>query len=89
MQRGVDEFGGIDILINSAGPIPLQVTDEAMFKKIQDVNVYGTFLMMKYASNEMIKADKGGVIVNLSSYAGLKGYNVLLLTVHQSLLFVE
>jgi len=79
VQRGVDEFGGIDILINNAGisgnPTSLQEIDEAMFKKIQDVNVYGTFLMMKYVSNEIIKAGKGGVIVNISSICGLMGFD--------------
>jgi len=79
VQRGVDEFGGIDILMNSAGigsSTPLQITDDALFKKIQEVNVYGTFLMMKYVSNEMIKAGKGGVIVNMSSTAGLMGVDI-------------
>ena len=76
VQHGVDKLGGIDILLNSAGiaPVaPLQLTDEAMFKTVQDVNVYGTFLMMKYTSNQMIKSEKGGVIINMSSFLGMKG----------------
>jgi len=67
-------------LLNSAGvaPVaPLQLTDEAMFKRVQDINVYDTFLMMKYVSNQMIKAGKGGVIINMSSFLGMKGGDLL------------
>jgi len=77
VQLTVEQFGGIDILFNNAGIFgtasSVDRTDEAVFKKIQDVNVYGVFLMMKYVSKEMIKSGKGGVIVNMSSVAGLRG----------------
>jgi len=79
VQSSVDEFGGIDILFNNAGILstgPLQLTDEAMFKKVQDVNVYGIFLMMKYVSNRMIESGKGGIIINMSSVGGLLGFDV-------------
>jgi len=81
VQRSVDELGGIDILFNNAGialPGSLQQTSEEDFKKTQDVNVYGAFLMMKYASMRMIEAGKGGVIVSTSSYAGMIGSESLL-----------
>ena len=80
VQRGVDEFGGIDILLHCAAAITkgrLQETDDELFKKTQDVNIYGTFLMMKYVSNKMIEAGKGGVIVNVSSDAGLVGIDAI------------
>ena len=77
VQRGVKECGGIDILFNCAGiispSVPLQSADEATFKTVLDVNVYGVFLMMKYVSNQMIEAGNEGVIVNMSSMAGLVG----------------
>ena len=77
VHLAVKEFGGIDILFNNAGILGqinlLQETDEVMFKKIQDVNVYGVFVMMKYVSNKMIESGRGGVIVNVSSVVGLKG----------------
>jgi len=79
VQRGVDEMGGIDILINGAVVVsaaPLELTEEATFKRVQDVNVYGTFLMMKYVSNEMIKSGKRGVIINMSSVTGLMGIDI-------------
>ena len=77
VQRSVDELGGIYILINNAAilPIaPLELTDEKTFKKVHDVIVYGGFLMMKYVSNEMIKSGKGGVIINMSSFAAIKTF---------------
>ena len=74
VQHSVDELGEIDILFNNAGIAltgSLQQTSEEDFKKTQDVNVYGAFLMMKYVSIRMIGAGKGGVIVSTSSYAGV------------------
>ena len=81
VKRAVEEFGGIDILLNIAAHSDksqlaaildsIAETDEENFKRTQDVNVYGVFLMMKYAAKEMIEAGKGGVIINMSSVNGL------------------
>ena len=75
VQLAVEEFGGIDILFNThafLGTInPVHETDELIFKKVQDTNVYGTFLMMKYVSNKMIESGRGGVICNTSSFTGV------------------
>lgn len=76
VEKTVKEFNNIDILFNNAGICevePVQSVDEEVFKRTQDVNVYGVFLMMKHVSNKMIESGKGGVIVNSSSIAGLKG----------------
>ena len=77
VEKAVKEFQNIDILFNNAGILcevdPVQSVDEEVFKRTQDVNVYGVFLMMKHVSNKMIESGKGGVIVNSSSIAGLKG----------------
>ena len=77
VEMAVQEFGGIDILFNNAGICcdvnPVQSADEEVFKRTQEVNVYGVFLMMKYVANKMIESGKGGVIINTSSVAGLKG----------------
>ena len=77
VEMTVKEFGGIDVLFNNAGICcdvdPVQSTDEEVFKRTQEVNVYGVFLMMKYVANKMIESGKGGVIINMSSVAGLKG----------------
>ena len=73
----IRKFGQIDFFFNNAGIqgalLPVHKQDDAAFKKLIDINVYGMFLGMKYVSNAMIAAGKGGVIVNTASLAGLLG----------------
>lgn len=60
-------------LVNSAGiarDIPFMKTDAALFRKIMDVNVTGTFIASKACVARMAA---GGAIVNLSSVSGLRG----------------
>ena len=76
VEKATKEFKNIDILFNNAAICevePVQSVDEEVFKRTQDVNVYGVFLMMKHVSIKMMKSGKGGVIVNASSIAGLEG----------------
>jgi len=75
VKATVDAFGKIDILINVAGIViggRVDNTPEEDFVRTMDVNVKGTFLVSKYAVLEMKKRG-GGVIVNVSSIAALKG----------------
>ena len=74
-KRAIDELGGIDILINSAGinirgPID-EVTYEE-FKQVQDINVNGTWLASRAVLPHM-KEKKHGRIINLSSTLGIVG----------------
>ena len=73
----IRKFGQIDFFFNNAGIqgalLPVHKQDEAAFKKLIDINVYGMFLGMKYVSNAMIASGRGGVIVNTASLAGLLG----------------
>ena len=73
----IRKFGQIDFFFNNAGIqgtlLPIHKQDEAAFKKLIDINIYGMFLAMKYVSSAMIAAGKGGVIVNTASLAGLIG----------------
>jgi len=66
----------LDILVNNAG-IYMQsnVVDilEEDWDKIIDVNLKSVFLCCKYAIPAMIKSNKCGVIVNVSSEAGIVG----------------
>ena len=48
-------------------------TDIAVFDKAMKINARGTILVTKYATKNMIAADKGGSIVNVSSQASLVG----------------
>ncbi len=71
-------FGGVDILVNTAGgtgPIetPAHSYPAEEFRKILELNVIGTFLPCKHAIPHMI-ARGGGRIVNLAGTSGLRGY---------------
>ena len=75
--RVVAEFGGLDVLVNSAGvtprKAPLDWDFEAKWDWVIDVNLKGTMLMSHAASEVMLEAGYGS-IVNLASIIGLVGY---------------
>ena len=73
-----ERFGGIDILVNTAGgtgPIETPAKDYPVeeFRTILELNVIGTFLPCKHVIPHMI-ARGGGRIVNLAGTSGLRGY---------------
>jgi NAD(P)-dependent dehydrogenase (short-subunit alcohol dehydrogenase family) len=68
-------FGRIDGLINSAGiglDIHVLDTPVAMFRKVVDINLTGTFIVGR-AVARIMKEQGGGSIVNIASIAGLRG----------------
>jgi 3alpha(or 20beta)-hydroxysteroid dehydrogenase len=70
------EYGPIGLLVNNAGIVsygPVDVMEPAEFRRVIDINLTGTFLGMHYAVPSLRKAG-GGVIINISSTAGLMGY---------------
>ena len=73
-------FGGLDILVNNAGVFwvrPIAMTSLEAFRQMQQVNVEGVFLGLKYGIPAIAKRaqqwDGGGSIINISSVAGLVG----------------
>ena len=77
MAGAVEDFGRIDGLVNCAGVlegayVPVDELDEAVWQQVMDVNLKGSFLTCKYAAAVM-KKQKKGVIVLLSSGAGVRG----------------
>jgi NAD(P)-dependent dehydrogenase (short-subunit alcohol dehydrogenase family) len=75
VQRAVDEFGRVDVLVNSAGILPLgQVLDvtEEGFDEAWRANVKGAFFCGQAAIEQMLRQGNGR-IVNFSSVAGLRG----------------
>jgi meso-butanediol dehydrogenase/(S,S)-butanediol dehydrogenase/diacetyl reductase len=75
VKAAVDTYGRLDIVINVAGIVlggRVDTISEEDFMRTMDVNVKGTFLICKYAVLQM-KKQGGGVIVNVSSVAALKG----------------
>jgi 2-deoxy-D-gluconate 3-dehydrogenase len=68
-----EKFGSVDILVNDAGiypatPITQMTADQ--FDKVIQVNLRSVFLTTKYAS-EIMKAQGGGKIINISSIDAL------------------
>ena len=71
----VDTFGTIDILINNAGVyyrLPIEETTEALWDAQIDINLKGSFFMVKAVAPTM-KAKGAGKIVNVASTLGLIG----------------
>lgn len=71
----IEEFGGVDILVNNAGIVKdclvLSMKEED-FDRVIDVNLKGTFNMIKNVYQHMMKKRRGRII-NLSSVVGLNG----------------
>lgn len=70
----VATYGGIDILVNNAGiypMIPAMKMSVEDFKKIMAVNVRSVFMFTKAVGDVMIKQDRGGKIINITSVDAL------------------
>lgn len=74
IEKTIEEFGGIDVLINNAG-ISMRAlfkdTELATLKKVMDINFWGTVYCTKYALDTVI--ERKGTIVGVASIAGHRG----------------
>lgn len=72
----VKEFGRIDGFYNNAGiegrQAPLTEYDQAVFKRVIDINLMGVYYGMRYVIPVMQK-QKYGKIVNVASVGGIRG----------------
>jgi len=62
-----ESFGGVDVVVNSAGimpMLPIQDADMDVFDKVINVNLRGTFIVLGQAANHL---DRGGRIIALST----------------------
>lgn len=86
VSAAVEEFGGIDILVNAAGVAPAQrvvardgsLFDLDLFRFVIDVNLIGTFDVIRHVAGAMAANAPGesgerGVIVNVASIAAFEG----------------
>ncbi len=72
-----DRLGGVDILVNNAGIAIFGGIEEmspADFRRIVDVNLTGVYLGMHTVLPGMRTRSRGGVVINISSTAGMMGY---------------
>ncbi|WP_089941241.1 SDR family NAD(P)-dependent oxidoreductase [Candidatus Entotheonella palauensis] len=78
VQRAVDQFGQVDIMVCNAAIIadqgidPLELTTD-VFSRVLAVNLVGTFLCAQAAARQMVAQGRGGKIVTVSSRAGRRG----------------
>ncbi len=75
INKTVERYGKLDVMVNNAGVAvmgsALDCSDED-FDHAINVNLRGVFLGTKYAAQKM--KDKGGVILNTTSVAGMVGF---------------
>ncbi|KAK7752582.1 hypothetical protein SLS62_005351 [Diatrype stigma] len=67
-------YGAPDVLINSAGiadsNIKAETYDPAMFRRLVDINLTGSFLMAQAVGRSLMKAGKPGSLVLVASMSG-------------------
>lgn len=76
VAAAVDTFGGLNILVNNAGIVnfaPIEDYTLEQWNSVIGVNLTGTFNGIK-AAIPALKKSKAGSIINISSIAGLRGY---------------
>ncbi len=74
IESTIKQFGGIDILINNAGISMRTLLKDAeldVFKKVMDINYFGTVYCTKLALESII--ERKGTVVGVSSIAGYRG----------------
>lgn len=67
MERAVEVFGGLDIVVNNASAIqltPVTMTDMKRFDLMHQVNARGTYMVSKYAIPYLLDSDNPHILMN-------------------------
>jgi pyridoxal 4-dehydrogenase len=68
--------GGIDVLVNNASIVPFVAWDDvdlAHWRKIIDVNLTGTFIVTRAATDQMRAKEKAGRVISIASNSFFAG----------------
>jgi 3-oxoacyl-[acyl-carrier protein] reductase len=80
VERAASEWGRLDIMVNNAGasfrskPEDISING---WNTVIGINLNGVFLGCKWAGRQMMQQKTGGVIVNISSIAGVYGSTMM------------
>jgi len=76
VEEAESTFGPVSVLVNNAGVVEfasIEASSDETFRRVLDIDLVGAFFGMRTVLPSMRRAG-GGVIVNISSTAGLTGY---------------
>ncbi|MDA8483154.1 glucose 1-dehydrogenase [Pseudomonas resinovorans] len=79
IHETVERYGRIDVLVNNAAVLVFGAIEEltqAQFERALSVNLTGTFLGIRSVA-PIMREQRAGAIVNISSVDGLRGVNAL------------
>lgn len=74
LKKGIETFGEVNILINSAGIVALEKAEslsEADWDKTMDINLKASFMMAQMVGAYFIQNKIAGSIINMASQAGV------------------